>query len=179
MWLAAKASEWGRNNARLDVLWQIAQQFPKARWALDELAQDARAQGKTRDLYRVYSRIAASEPNNPIWENNITSLRLLLGIELDRAQQTASELFSQYPSEKIIASTYAYSLHLLGHTSEALNIMENLPEADLANPAIALYYGILLRADGQTQRAGKFLNLAKREALLPEERALLQEALRR
>jgi hypothetical protein len=44
---------------------------------------------------------------------------------------------------------------------------------------VALYYGLLLSEAGDTNKAGKFLGLAQKSELLPEEKALLTEALER
>jgi hypothetical protein len=41
---------------------------------------------------------------------------------------------------------------------------------------VALYYGLVLQADQQTERAYKYFALADRAALLPEERQLLAAA---
>jgi predicted Zn-dependent protease len=178
MWLSAKAAEWNREGAKEEVLWQIAQQFPSQRWALRELADLAQARGRTRDLHRVYGRMVIEDPRDPVAQNNFAATGLLLKIDLEKAHETASALFSQHPTEPIIASTYAYSLHFQKRTTDGLAALEKLPADQLTNPPIALYYGVLLRADGQTERARQYLKLAESAALLPEERRLLQQGLK-
>jgi predicted Zn-dependent protease len=178
MWLAAKAGEWRRESAKEEVLWQIAQQFPNQRWALRELADLAQVGGRTRDLHRVYTRMAIEEPKDPVAQNNFAATGLLLRIDLEKAHRAASELFSQRPTEPIIASTYAYSLHLQNRTTDGLAALEKLSAEQLTNPPIALYYGVLLRADRQTERARQYLKLARSAALLPEERQLLEQGLK-
>jgi hypothetical protein len=48
----------------------------------------------------------------------------------------------------------------------------------LREPAIALYYGIILAATGDGDRAAEFLDLGQKARLLPEEKALLEKARR-
>jgi len=49
---------------------------------------------------------------------------------------------------------------------------------ELESPPIALYYGVFLSANGETNKAVKYLEIArvKAGALLPEERALMAKA---
>jgi hypothetical protein len=44
---------------------------------------------------------------------------------------------------------------------------------------VALYYGVLLSAAGDTNKAGKYLGIAQKASLLPEEKALVTEAITR
>jgi hypothetical protein len=44
---------------------------------------------------------------------------------------------------------------------------------------VALYYGLLLSEAGQTNQAGKYLGLGQKSDLLPQEKALVAEALKR
>lgn len=173
MWLAMKADEWGRDRSKEEVLWQIAEAFPNQRWASLELLSRARAGGSTGDLHRIYACMAKADPKDPGIQNNVAATGLLLRTDLDKSCETASELFAQYPLEPFIASTYAYSLHLRHRTADGLTALEQLSEECLTNPPIALYYGVLLRAGGQTNRAGRYLKLAESASLLPEERKLL------
>jgi tetratricopeptide (TPR) repeat protein len=178
MWLAAKAQEWGRENCREEVLWQIVQQFPNVSWVPLELLSAAQAGGRTRDLHRLYASMAKVSPKDPGIQNNFAATGLLLNIDVEKSCEIASELFAQHPTEPVIASTYAYALHAQKRTAEGLIVLDQFSEECLTNPPIALYYGVLLSADGQTDRAGKYLKLAQAAALLPEERGLLQRAMK-
>jgi len=179
MWLAAKAAEWDRLADKESALWQIGQQFPNQHWAVRELASLAEANGRTADLHRLYARMAQWEPEELAARNNFAATGLLLQLDLEKAHQTAAELFAQHPGEAIIASTYAYSLHLQNRTADGLATLEALSEETLRNPPIALYYGVLLRAIGQNDRAEKYLQLAQSAPLLPEERKLLERPVSR
>jgi hypothetical protein len=47
----------------------------------------------------------------------------------------------------------------------------------LAQPSVALYYGVLLNAVGRSNEAAAFLKIAQTNSLLPEERQLLAETI--
>ena len=76
-----------------------------------------------------------------------------------------------------IASTYAYSLHLQGKTREGLAVLEKLKPEALENPSVALYYGVLLSASGDAGKAAKYVGISQKAGLLPEERALADQAM--
>ena len=57
-------------------------------------------------------------------------------------------------------------------------MLEKLKPDQLANPVTAAYYGVLLAASGDAAKARKYLELASRTKMLPEEKALVQAALR-
>jgi len=51
-----------------------------------------------------------------------------------------------------------------------------LSEAELEQPQIAAYYGVLLASSGDFSRAAKFLDLGEKAYLLPGEKKLLEKA---
>jgi predicted Zn-dependent protease len=174
--LMTMATTWGRDQAREDLLWQIAQHFPKERWALRELERLYSAAGNTHGLNRVYAAVTSYSPNSFVAQNNLAATSLLLKLNLSKAHALAKEVFTQHPKEAIVASTYAYSLHLQGRTKEGLGVLEKLSPDALATPSVALYYGLLLSASGETNKAAKYLDIAQKADLLPEEKALAAEA---
>jgi len=56
--------------------------------------------------------------------------------------------------------------------------LDKLKVETLETPSVALYYGVLLAGIGETNKAGKYLAIAKHADLLPEEKALLTSALK-
>jgi hypothetical protein len=172
------AATWGRDQAREDVLWRIAQRFPRERWTLGELERLYLAAGNTRGLNRVYSTMEGYTPKSFVTENNLAATSLLLKINLPRTYERARDIFSQHPKEAIVASTYAFSLHLQGRTREGLAVLQKLKPEALETPSVALYYGLLLSAAGHTNHAIKYLGLARQTKLLPEEEVLAAEALK-
>jgi tetratricopeptide (TPR) repeat protein len=177
--LLSLAATWDRRDAREELLWQIQQRFPKERWTLRELEREYLAQGNTRGLNKVYSTLAGYAPRNFGFENNLAATSLLLKQNLPRAYDLAKQLFAEHPGEAVVVSTYAYSLHMQGRTKEGLAAFGKLKPALLEIPAVALYYGVLLAEAGETNKAGRYLEIAKKSDLLPEEKVLVAEAMKR
>jgi predicted Zn-dependent protease len=177
--LLSLASNWSRAQAREDLLWQVAQRFPKERWALRELERLYSADGNTRGLNRVYSTMDSCGPKNFAVQNNLAATSLLLKLNLPKAHELAKEVFAQHPDQPIVISTYAFSLHLQGHTKDGLAALRKLKPEALEAPPVALYYGVLLCAAGETNKAGKYLDIAQMSDLLPEEKTLASDALKR
>jgi len=171
--LLTLATTWHADKSREDLLWQIAQHFPRERWALNSLEQMYFAAGDTHGMNKVSAAKASFDPKDLAARNNFATTSLLLNLNLTAAHQTAREIYAQRPDDPIITSTYAWSLHLQGQTREALAAMDKLKPDGLEMPNIALYYGLLLAADGQTNKAAKYLALAQKAPLLPEEKSLL------
>ena len=173
--LYTMASSWGKTEAREDLLWQITQRFPKERWAFRELDRQYSAEGNTRGLNKLYAALMSVEPENTVVKNNFAATCLLLHQNLPRAHQAAREIYTQRPADPVVSSTYAYSLHIQGRSKEALDILQKIKQEDLEQPGIALYYGAILAANGETNRAGQYLARASKGAMLPEEKALIQD----
>jgi hypothetical protein len=60
-----------------------------------------------------------------------------------------------------------------------LKVLEALKPDQLEVPSVAAYYGVLLAANDEPEKAAKYLELAEKGQLLPEEKALLAEAKKR
>jgi Flp pilus assembly protein TadD len=70
------------------------------------------------------------------------------------------------------------ALHLQGHDQDGLAVLQKLKPAQLEQPSIALYYGILLAATGKNAEAAAYFQIAQTQGrLLPEEKQLLTETL--
>jgi hypothetical protein len=175
-YLLTLAGAWHADKSCEDLLWQIAQRFPREHWALVELGRFYLASQDTRGINKVSAALASFNPKDLMAKNNFATTALLLNLNLAAAHQTAKEIYTQHPDDPIITSTYAWSLHRQGQTKEALAALEKLKPEGLELPNVALYYGLLLSADGQHNKAAKYLALAQSAALLPEEKSLLAAA---
>jgi tetratricopeptide (TPR) repeat protein len=177
--LLIMATNTGRQQAREDLLWQIAKRFPGQHWALRELERSYLAAGNTRGLNKLYSTMASYAPKNFAAQNNLAATSLLLKLNLPRTHELAREIYSAHPEEAIVTSTYAFSLHLQGRTKDGLATLEKLKPEALETPSVAVYYGLLLSETGQNNKAAKYLGIAQKSELLPEEKALVVDALKR
>ena len=176
--LISMASRWGQEKHEEDLLWQVAQRFPREKWALLELKRLYFATGNTLGLNKLFAALASYDPKDFEARNNLAATSLLLKLNLPKAHELAKEVYIQHPEEAIVISTYAYSLHLQGRSKEGLAALERLKPEVLENPSVALYYGVLLVALGETNKASQYLGIAQRAFLLPEEKALLAEAVK-
>jgi len=173
--LLALANDWNFPEVRLSLLAEIVENFPRERWAYRELVPLYLAAGNTRALNRISELVASGDPQDIVARNNFAGTSLLLKINLEQAHRLAKENLAGRPEDPILVATYAYSLHLQGRTREGLAALENLEADSLTDPSTALYYGFLLNATHQFDRATSVLAVVKRTALLPEERQLLRE----
>ena len=110
-------------------------------------------------------------------KNNLAFTALLLGAQELKPHELAKEVYTKSPQSPAFAATYAYSLYLQKQSADALKIMQAVAAKDLDNPAVAGYYGLVLKATGNAEKAKIYLRLALKIRLLPEEQALFQQAL--
>jgi tetratricopeptide (TPR) repeat protein len=167
---------WSWETESEHLLWDVAGQGPENRWATAVLRYAYEMGGDTWALMRVFQAMLRSDPGDVVAQNNLASVSLLLGTNLPAAHQLARQAYAAQPTNAAIASTYAYSMHLQGHTAEGLQVLSSLPPERVTNGSTAAYYGLLLSAQGAKAQAAKYLALARKAALLPEEKVLIERA---
>jgi len=177
--LAQMAAGWHWTSESEDVLWRVARGFPNERWAIDALSAGYARQRNTRGLYAVYSLLMERDSANTVAQNNCAALSFLLHTNIAQAHQVAGRVYHADTNNYGFISTYAWSLHLQGHTAEALKLMERIDAAHLGDPSVASYYGALLAAAGQEDKAKAFLAKADAAQILPEEKEIVEEARRK
>jgi Flp pilus assembly protein TadD len=175
--LAELADAWGWDAEAQQALWTLARGRDHPEEALSRLYERYQKTLDTQGLYRVLARTLELNPENVTARNHFALLSLLLKLDVSRARATARELHEREPTNPHFAATYAYALHVQGRTAEAVRVMDDLQPEQLAQPAIAAYYGLILAGAGQSERATHYLLLAGRAALLPEEKALVTATL--
>jgi len=170
------ADSWQRREDKEDLLWHVYHRHPGERWTLRELAHLYQADGTTRGLNKRFGVLAELDPKDYRARNNLAATSLLLKLNLTKTYELTRDLYTERPDDPIIASTYAFALHLRGSTAEGLAVLRKLKPETLEEPAVALYYGVLLSAANETQKARKYLDLGQSAASLPEEKAVLEAA---
>jgi tetratricopeptide (TPR) repeat protein len=176
--LAPLAAAWGWTNEAETVLWRAARQFPKEHWPLESLQTFYVRTKSARGLYDVNTLLLDRQPSNPIVQNNWATLGLLLQTNTAKAHEFAKQVYAKGTNNSGFVSTHAWSLHLQGQTAAGLKIIETLPAADLENTAVAGYYGLLLAAAGQKEKARRYLSSVEKIPMLPEESKLFADALK-
>lgn len=174
--LAQLSSNWRWTNETEALLWRAAKQFPQERWPLESLQGNYARLRRTSGLFDVCTLMLERQPTNVVVQNNWANLAFLLNTNVARAHQLARQVYERGTNNFAFVSTYAWSLHLQGKTAEALQIMETLKPAELENPSVASYYGALLAASGQGEKARRYLAKAETAAILPEELSLVTAA---
>ena len=174
--LAQLALNWGWMPEAEEVLWHASLKFPKQPWPLTSLQNLYIARRDTAGLRRVYQATMQRDPKDNLARNNFTMLSLLSGKEVPAAHRSAAALYADEPGNPVFASTYAFSLHLQGKTKEGIEVLRALKPEELANPGVAVYYGILLSAAGEVQASKEYLDKSSKAFLLPEELALVASA---
>jgi predicted Zn-dependent protease len=176
--LADLAMRWGWKLEAEELWWKVANGHTNAVPALQILYREYKRKGDTKGMYRVTTQLLERHPSDAFVQNNFIQLSLLLNEKIEEVSTMAKTLYEKDDST-LFASTYSFALWKKGAYSEALAILEKLKPEELRNPAISVYYGLCLSSLGSTEKAKQHFQFAEKGILLPEEKALLQEAQRK
>ncbi|MBE0544075.1 MAG: hypothetical protein IH623_22260 [Verrucomicrobia bacterium] len=176
--LSQMLESWSWQTEAEETLELIVSRFPQDHRATAAVCMGYYEKGNTPGLYRVFGQMLKAQPNDLDTANNFAMVCLLLSTNLTQAHALAELVGSRAPDNSSFVSTRAYSLHLQGKPTEAVALLRTLPESELETPGIALYYGLTLAATGEVNQARKFLALAEKAQLLPEEKRLREEAVK-
>ena len=170
------AAEWKWVNEGEDLLWTIVNRYPDEKWAKRALTKTLLDSGQTRSLMQLFSEDLKKNPNDLAAMNNLASVALLLDAKEMKPNDLARVVYERVPTNSSFAATYAFSLYLQGKNAEALKVMQQLKPKDLESPAIAGYYGLILKATGSNAKARAYLDWTAKGRLLPEEQKLFAHA---
>jgi tetratricopeptide (TPR) repeat protein len=167
------STRWDWPAEQEDVLWAIVNHYPDNLTALQLLTERLYRAGRTRTLMTLSSQALQTHKNNLDLMNNLASTALLLGAWEKKPNELADKVYHRCPTNTSYVCTYAYSLLLRKQPAEALEIMKKFSDAQLENPSLAAYYGVILNAAGKHDQARHYLELAEKAVLLPEEQKLV------
>ena len=174
--LARSAIAWGWENETVELLWILEKNDETKLEALQTLYQHYAKKADTSGLYRALIRLVEIAPNDLVLQNNLAQVSLLLGADVERARRIAAELTNKEPANGSFLATYAFSLYAKGDIKGAVQAMDKLTPDQLRDPSLAAYYGVVLAAAGQRDKAREYLPRAREANLLPEEKALVAKA---
>ncbi len=174
--LGQTIADWGWQNEAVELLWALTKNPETRLSALQSLYEHYAKIPDTSGLYRTLTRFAEISPNDANIQNNLAQISLLLGADVEHARKLAADLIARDPSNAVYNSTYAFALLSKGDTKGALKIMDGLTADQLRDPSVATYYGLVLSAAGQKEKAREFLHRSSEANLLPEEKALVAKA---
>ncbi len=175
--LARMAVSWNWNAEAEGVLWTMVTKHPDEKWATQTLLESYGRAGNTAGLKKVFAAQVEADPNDFDARNNLAVASFLLREDLEKAHQLARGVYDHDPKNAGFIGTYAYSQHLQGRSKEALALFEQLKPENRTDAATAIYYGVVLAAVGERERAIAPLEFAAKSSLLPEERRLAAETL--
>jgi len=170
--LAQLVTGWNWRDETIALLWDAASRPQTESQALQYLWDIYSRANDTGKMWRVARAQIDIDPSNPAKKNNDAFLSLLLYGASERSEHLAQEASAANPKVPEWAATYAYALHLEGRESEAKKVMDNLPPVALGRPGIALYYAIILAANGDQDKARETLAKLNSSGMLPEEKKL-------
>jgi len=173
------ASQWNWPNEGEEILQAVLNRFPTEKWAFGLLARKFFSEGRTRSLLTLYGQESKANPSDVSLKNNLAMTALLLEANELKPHDLAREVYDKAPTNATCVSTYALSLYLQRKPADALKLIQQIPPAELENPSISGYYGMLLQAAGDRGKAAKYFELAAKAPLLPEERKLIDSARRK
>ena len=174
--LTQTIADWGWQNEAVEMLWTLTKQPETKMRALQTLYEHYTKISDTSGLYRTLTRFAELNPNNNALQNNLAQIELLLGANIDHGKKVAAELIAKEPTNAAYLSTYAFALLTKGDVKGALQVMDGMNAEQLRDASVATYYGIILAAAGQKEKAREYLRRASEASLLPEEKALVAKA---
>lgn len=174
--LSRAAAEWGWKNETVQLLWTLSKQPEAQIEALQNLYQRYFEAEDTVGLYRVLTKLAELQPDDLVIQNNFAQVGLLLNADIERARKLAADVYHKESSNPAYTATYAFALYTKGDARGALEVMNGLSETQLKDPAVAAYYGVVLAAAGDSEKARDYLKAGASAKLLPEEKALLAKA---
>ena len=175
--LCRLAAQWRWQNEAQQILWSIVNNYPQEHWATEALSVALLSNGSTRPLMQLFSLEVNRNPNDLDAKNNLALTAMLLRAQELNPYQITREVYDTAPTNSFYACTYAFSLYLQGKNAAALKIMQHITPQALKNDSTAGYYGLILKAAGDNAKADAYLKRAVRGQLLPEERALFQQAM--
>jgi len=174
--LARTVALWGWENETAELLWILAKNDDTRVEALQTLYQHYAEKRDTAGLYRTLVKLVETLPNDLVLQNKLAQVSLLLGADVERARKIAAELANKDPSNASFLLTYAFSLYTKGDIKGALQVMDKLTPDQLRDASLAAYYGVVLAAAGEKEKAREYLRRASEAKLLPEEKALIAKS---
>jgi len=174
--LVSLAARWNWSAEAEEILWSIINQFPAEKWASQALSRALYTSGRTRGLLTLYAKLAETNPSDLSAKNNLAMSALLLQATEQRPHELAREVYEKAPTNVDFVATYAFSLYVQEKSAEALKTLEQLQPEQLEKFSVCGCYGMVLKATGNGDKAKKYLDLAAKAPLLPEERKLVEKA---
>jgi cellulose synthase operon protein C len=175
--LLTQVTSWNWQDQRFELMWKRFTLEPGNASIRNQLIVWERGRGNTSGLNRLFARMVEYDPKDMDAKNNYAYTSMLLGINLDRAYQSAREAHEANPKNPFYSTTQAFSLYRQGKYENALDIMHSMGVAAITVPERTLLQAVILIANGKFEEGASMAMPLKLDSFLPEERRLLNDAL--
>lgn len=173
--LMRMANEWGWTTRQNNLLWRMFELRPDSEEVRERLIAWERHLGRTDQLQKIFARLVDLNPGDLRMRNNLAYTNLLLRENLRAAHQMAESLHADEPGNPYYLTTLALSRYRAGQPAEALQLLDTLSVAELANPERSILHAACLTAVKRIAAAQLLVaGIDGRANLLPEERGLLE-----
>ena len=118
------------------------------------------ARGEYGGALLAYEETLKRDPENYVVINNIASLAVEHGFDLERAATLAARMYAKYPQDPAVADTLGWVLCQQGKVAAALPLLQFAATGASNNPVHRYHYGAALLKNGQNEAARKELGAA-------------------
>ena len=118
------------------------------------------SRGTYRGALEAYEEALRRDPDNNTVMNNIASLSVEHGFDLERAATLAARMYAKYPGDPAVADTLGWVLHTQGKRDQALPLLQFAVVAGASNPVHRYHLGAALLKNGETAAGKKELEAA-------------------
>lgn len=168
---------WGWTKERYETLHEALDLFPDQKWPAEQLTGLLYSEGDTKGLVTLMTSLQQNNPDDPRLKNNLADVLLLSRLDLEKAYRLADEAYESSTNNPFYISTYAYALLVQNKPDKALKVIGGLRPEYLKIPSIAAYYGVIQVQTGHKELAREPLSRASASKLLPEEKAIVANAM--
>jgi cellulose synthase operon protein C len=175
--LLTQVTSWSWQDQRFELLWKRFMLEPSNASIRNQLIVWEKSRGNTAGLNRLFARLVENDQNDMDAKNNYAYTSMLLGINLDRAYQSAHDAHQSNPKNPFYATTHAFALYRQGKYEEALEVMQAMGVAAITVPERTLLQSVILIANRKFEEGASMAMPLKLDAFLPEERRLLTDSL--
>jgi hypothetical protein len=146
-----------------------------ARLGYTGLVRLCEKQNSTRQLRDLLQEMSSTFPNDPIPQNDLAYLNLLLGENIAAATQTAARLVKEYPAFLSFRVTLALAFLRNDRLADALELLTNDQHIDwdVALPGWRAVLVAVLAKNNRAPEAVRHLRQIPQTLLKPEEKALV------
>ena len=138
----------------------VAKQYPESPTPHMQLGSIQVRKGLPEAAILHYEEARRRTPNSPVAANNIATLLLDLGTDLDRAYRLASDLRKRFPGFPAGSDTYGWACYKRGEYQKAVDALAFAARRMARRPEVRYHYGMALYKTGKMKEAREELEVS-------------------